>query len=31
MRYGPPHVVDYGRSWTKAPPRVNERGPIEPR
>ena len=30
MRYGPPHQVDYDRSWTKAPPRVNERGPIHP-
>lgn len=31
MRYGPPHQVEYGRSWTKAAPRVTERGPIETR
>jgi hypothetical protein len=29
MRYGSPARLDYGRSWTKAPPRVNARGPIE--
>ena len=29
MRYGDAPRVDYGRNWSKAPPRVTARGPIE--
>jgi hypothetical protein len=29
MRYGEQHQVDYGRSWAKAPPHVDARGPRE--
>jgi hypothetical protein len=31
MRYASAPRVEYGRSWTKAPPRVDARGPIETR